>query len=61
MAKQLGPKGGETTVTKGGYERTQILLDHELKNALLMEAARRRVSLSELIRTGMAEYLGLEE
>lgn len=52
---KVGPKGGTTTVTPGGYHKIQIYLDEESYTALREEAFKTRRTASEIIREELEE------
>lgn len=55
-----GPRGGKTTVTKGGLIRTVIYLDPEERRALKLAAVERDCPASEVARQALREHLGLD-
>lgn len=55
-----GPRGGTSTVTKGGRVRTVIFLEPEEKRALKVAAAERDCSASDVVRAALRRYLGLD-
>jgi hypothetical protein len=57
----VGPRGGKTTVTKGGLIRTVIYLHPDERKALRLAAAEREQPVSELVREAIRKYLKIEE
>jgi hypothetical protein len=55
--RPLGPRGGVGTVTAAGLRKTALTLDPDELRALRRIAVERDVSLSELVRAAIHEYL----
>lgn len=55
-----GPRGGTSTVTKGGLIRTVVFFSPEERRALKMTAAERDTNVSELVRVAVRQHLGIE-
>lgn len=56
-----GPRGGKTTVTKGGLIRTVVYLHPDERRALRFAAAEREQAASEIVREALRAYLGIED
>ena len=56
-----GPRGGKTTVTKGGLIRTVIFLSPEERRALKQEALDREMPASEVVREALRRYLKITD
>ncbi len=56
-----GPRGGKTTVTKGGLIRTVIYLHPDERKALRLAVAEREQPASEIVREALRAYLGIED
>jgi hypothetical protein len=56
-----GPRGGKTTVTKGGLIRVVIYLSPEERKALKQAALDREMPASEVVREAIRAHLGIEE
>jgi Ribbon-helix-helix protein, copG family len=54
---KLGPRGGKTTVTKGGLIRVVVYLDHDERRALKLAAVDREQSASEIVREALRAFL----
>lgn len=54
-----GPRGGKTTVTKGGLIRVVIYLSPEERKALKQAALDREMPASEVVREALREFLNL--
>jgi Ribbon-helix-helix protein, copG family len=62
MAKlNEGPRGGKTTVTKGGLIRVVMYLSPDERKALKQAALDREMSASELLREALRAHLKIEE
>jgi Ribbon-helix-helix protein, copG family len=62
MAKlSEGPRGGKTTVTKGGLIRVVMYLSPDERKALKQAALDREMSASELLREALRAHLNIEE
>jgi hypothetical protein len=65
MAKKTkaltGPRGGETTVSKSGMVRKTLWLHGDEAEALRERAYRDRIAESEIVRSALRKYLGLED
>jgi hypothetical protein len=59
--KRLGPRGGETTVSKTGMIRKCIWLHPDEAEALRYKAFRDRRTESDILREGLRQILGLED
>ncbi len=55
----LGPRGGETTVTLGGFFRTTAYFTEEERTALRRLARSQDRPYAELIREAVRRYLGM--
>jgi len=60
-AKPVGPRGGETTVTKSGMVRKTIWLHSEEAETLRLRAFEERRAESEIVRAALRLYLGIED
>jgi hypothetical protein len=58
---RLGPRGGETTVSKSGMVRKTVWLHADEAEALRERAFRERRSEAEILREGLRRVLGLED
>jgi hypothetical protein len=58
---QEGPRGGKTTVTKGGLYRTVIFLSPEERRALKQAALDREMPASEVVREALRAFLNIKE
>jgi predicted DNA-binding protein (UPF0251 family) len=58
--KRLGPRGGETTVSKTGMIRMTIWLHLDEAEALRLKAFQERRTQAEIIREGLRSVLGIE-
>ena len=56
-----GPRGGKTTVTKGGLIRVVIYLSPEERKALKQAALDREMPASEVVREALHAFLDNEE
>lgn len=56
-----GPRGGKTTVTKGGLIRTVIYLHPDERKALRLAVAEREQPASEIVREALRAYLSIED
>ncbi len=56
-----GPRGGKTTVTKGGLIRTVVYLHYDERRALKLAAAERDVPASEIMREALRAHLEIED
>jgi hypothetical protein len=56
-----GPRGGKTTVTKGGLIRVVMYLSPDERKALKQAALDREMSASELLREALRAHLKIEE
>jgi len=56
-----GPRGGKTTVTKGGLIRTVIFLSPEERRALKQEALDREMPASEVVREALRRHLKITD
>jgi hypothetical protein len=56
-----GPRGGKTTVTKGGLIRVVIYLSPEERKALKQAALDREMPASEVMREALRDFLKIEE
>jgi hypothetical protein len=57
----VGPRGGKTTVTKGGLIRVVIFLSPEERKALKLAALERDMPASELVREALRAHLKIED
>lgn len=55
-----GPRGGTSTVTKGGLIRTVVFFSPEERRALKITAAERDTNVSELVREAVRGFLGID-
>lgn len=55
-----GPRGGTSTVTKGGLVRTVVFFSPEERRALKIAAAERDTNVSELVRKAVRSHLEME-
>jgi hypothetical protein len=55
----VGPRGGKTTVTKGGLIRVVIYLSPEERKALKQAALDREMPASEVVREALRSFLSL--
>ncbi len=58
--KRLGPRGGETTVSKTGMIRMTIWLHPDEAEALRLKAFQERRTQAEIIREGLRTVLDIE-
>jgi hypothetical protein len=56
-----GPRGGKTTVTKGGLIRVVIYLSPEERRALKQAALDREMPASEVVRKALRTFLKVGE
>ncbi|HEX3553586.1 MAG TPA: CopG family transcriptional regulator [Thermoanaerobaculia bacterium] len=56
-----GPRGGKTTVTKGGLIRVVIYLSPEERKALKQDALNREMPASEVVREALRNFLNLDD
>jgi len=56
-----GPRGGKTTVTKGGLIRVVIYLSPEERKALKQAALDREMPASEVVREALRTFLKIED
>jgi hypothetical protein len=56
-----GPRGGKTTVTKGGLIRVVIYLSPEERRALKQTALDREMPASEVVREALRAFLSLAD
>lgn len=59
--KRLGPRGGETTVSKSGMVRKTLWLHADEAETLRERAYRDRRSEAEILREALRRMLGLED
>jgi hypothetical protein len=59
--KRLGPRGGETTVSKTGMIRKNVWLHPDEAEALRVKAFKERRTESEILREGLRKVLELED
>jgi hypothetical protein len=59
--KPVGPRGGETTVTKSGMVRKTLWLHGEEAEALRLRAFKERRPESEMVREALRAFLGIED
>jgi hypothetical protein len=55
-----GPRGGKTTVTKGGLIRVVIYLSAEERKALKQAALNREMPASEVVREALRDFLKID-
>lgn len=55
-----GPRGGTSTITKGGLIRTVVFFSPAERRALKITAVERDTNVSELVRTSVRAYLAIE-
>jgi hypothetical protein len=61
VAKQsVGPRGGKTTVTKGGLIRVVIYLSPEERKALKQAALDHELPASEIVREALRTFLDID-
>lgn len=58
--RRLGPRGGETTVTPGGFTRISAYLDGVERDAVRRKAFEDDRSISDVIRSALRAYLRIE-
>jgi hypothetical protein len=56
-----GPRGGKTTVTKGGLIRVVIYLSPEERKSLKQAALDREMPASEVVRDALRTFLNLDD
>jgi Ribbon-helix-helix protein, copG family len=56
-----GPRGGKTTVTKGGLIRVVIYLSPEERKALKQAALDREMPASEVVREALRTFLDIKD
>jgi hypothetical protein len=56
-----GPRGGKTTVTKGGLIRVVIYLSPEERKALKQAALDREMPATEVVRDALRTFLNLDD
>jgi hypothetical protein len=59
--KALGPRGGETTVSKTGMIKKTLWLHPDEAEALRVKAFKERRTEAEILREGLRRVLGLED
>lgn len=59
--KRLGPRGGETTISKTGMIRMTLWLHPDEAEALRLKAFQERRTQAEIVREGLRKVLGLED
>ena len=59
--RRVGPRGGETTISKTGVIRKCIWLHEDEAEALRYKAFRERRTESEILRQGLRQVLELED
>jgi hypothetical protein len=59
--KRLGPRGGETTVSKTGMIRKNVWLHPDEAEALRERAYAERRTEAEILREGLRRILGMED
>jgi hypothetical protein len=59
--KRLGPRGGETTVSKTGMIRMTLWLHPDEAEALRLKAFQDRRTQADLLREGLRRVLDLED
>lgn len=59
--KALGPRGGETTVSKTGMLKKTLWLHPDEAEALRKKAYEERRTEAEILREGLRRVLGLED
>lgn len=59
--KRLGPRGGETTVSKTGMIRKNVWLHPDEAEALRLKAFKERRTEAEILREGLRRVLALED
>jgi hypothetical protein len=59
--KRLGPRGGETTVSKTGMIRKNVWLHPDEAEALRSRAYEERRTEAEILREGLRRILGMED
>lgn len=57
---KVGPRGGKTTVTKGGLIRVVVYLDSDERRALKLAAVDREQSASEIVREALRAFLPIK-
>lgn len=58
---RLGPRGGETTISKTGMIRKTLWLHQDEAEALRNQAFKERRTEAEILREGLRRILGLED
>lgn len=59
--KRLGPRGGETTISKTGMIRKTLWLHPDEAEALRQKAFHERRTEAEILREGLRRIVGLED
>jgi len=59
--KRLGPRGGETTISKTGMIRMTLWLHPDEAKALRLKAFEDHRTQAEILREGLRRVLGLED
>ena len=59
--KALGPRGGETTVSKTGMLKKTLWLHPDEAEALRVKAFNERRTEADILREGLRRVLGLED
>jgi len=57
----LGPRGGETTVSKSGMIRTTLWLHPDEAEALRVKAFEERRTQADILREGLRRVLGVDD
>jgi hypothetical protein len=59
--RNMGPRGGKTTVTARGLVRTVVYLHPDERKALKLAAVEREVAASEIMREALRRFLKIED
>ena len=59
--RRVGPRGGETTISKTGMVRKCIWLHEDESEALRYKAFKERRTESDILREGLRQVLRLED
>lgn len=59
--KRLGPRGGETTISKTGMIRMTLWLHPDEAEALRVKAFKERRTQADILREGLRQVLELED
>lgn len=59
--KRLGPRGGETTISKTGMIRMTLWLHPDEAEALRVKASKERRTQADILREGLRKVLEIED